>query len=234
MDLAVDDLFIEVTRRCNMQCPHCLRGEAENLEISEKNVDRLFSKISRIGTLTITGGEPSLVPEKIEMIVRLAKRNGVSIGNFSCVTNAKQVTDYFILAILQLYLYCDDNECSGLAYSSDMFHDGISDENIKKLKAFSFTSDKGEIDEQHLIMEGRAAMNYDTDRYLRPYKFSLQDDWVADNDLYLNCKGNLVADCNCSYETQDYSEFLIGNVMEIDDLREAIERYNEKIGRVPA
>lgn len=32
MKIAIDDLILEVTRRCNMCCLHCLRGEAENLD----------------------------------------------------------------------------------------------------------------------------------------------------------------------------------------------------------
>ena len=33
---------IEVTRRCNMQCRHCLRGDAQNVDISNEIIDRFF------------------------------------------------------------------------------------------------------------------------------------------------------------------------------------------------
>lgn len=33
---AAISVFIEVTRRCNMCCAHCLRGDAENIDIQEK------------------------------------------------------------------------------------------------------------------------------------------------------------------------------------------------------
>lgn len=34
MEIYVNYLAIEVTRRCNMKCNHCLRGDAQNLDIS--------------------------------------------------------------------------------------------------------------------------------------------------------------------------------------------------------
>ena len=35
MNVVMSDIVIEVTRRCNMACKHCLRGEAENLDKME-------------------------------------------------------------------------------------------------------------------------------------------------------------------------------------------------------
>jgi hypothetical protein len=226
----VSDLVIEVTRRCNMQCPHCLRGEAQNLDIDRQYVDQIFSKISRIYTLTITGGEPSLAPDKIEMVTESAKQHEVSIGSFYCATNAKQVPDRFIMAILQLYLYCEETEDSWLTYSSDPFHAPVSPRMIKRLEAFRFVEPKhGAQKPEQLLMEGRAYNNYGGGRYLEPQSFRVDNESIDDNELYLNCKGNLVAGCDCSYETQDESNFLIGNVMEIGDLQKAIEQYNRKI-----
>ena len=34
-DLYLSDLNIEITRRCNMNCIHCAKGQAENLDISK-------------------------------------------------------------------------------------------------------------------------------------------------------------------------------------------------------
>ena len=32
----LNSMAIEVTRRCNMACPHCLRGEAQGINIDTK------------------------------------------------------------------------------------------------------------------------------------------------------------------------------------------------------
>jgi len=47
------NLVIEVTRRCNMECEHCLRGEAENVDMDIKYIEKLFQKIDYISTLSL-------------------------------------------------------------------------------------------------------------------------------------------------------------------------------------
>ena len=56
----VQDLILEVTRRCNMACEHCLRGDAQNMDMSTEVVDQILEHCDRIGAVTFSGGEPSL------------------------------------------------------------------------------------------------------------------------------------------------------------------------------
>ena len=58
--LYISDLVLEVTRRCNMSCAHCCRGDAQNCDITHKVIDDAFANLSGIGSLVFTGGEPSL------------------------------------------------------------------------------------------------------------------------------------------------------------------------------
>lgn len=58
--LRCTDLVLEITRRCNMKCVHCLRGDAEDLEMPFQILDNVMSRIREVMTLTFTGGEPSL------------------------------------------------------------------------------------------------------------------------------------------------------------------------------
>lgn len=56
-------LAIEVTRRCNMECAHCLRGDAQAVDMTQEIVDRFVDGLEEgmsIGDVTLTGGEPSL------------------------------------------------------------------------------------------------------------------------------------------------------------------------------
>jgi MoaA/NifB/PqqE/SkfB family radical SAM enzyme len=52
-----------------MQCPHCLRGTAQRIDMNLEYVKKLFSQVKFLGSLTLTGGEPSLVPNIIDEII---------------------------------------------------------------------------------------------------------------------------------------------------------------------
>ncbi len=215
----VRDLVIEVTRRCNMQCPHCARGEAQNLDINLEYVATLFEKIDIVSTLTITGGEPSLVPEIINAILDLAIKYGVEINGFYLVTNAKKITMEFVTVLIRLWDECADTFSFGddfpfVQYSNDIYHDFIDtqQEGFKLLRALRFVSPRNEKDnaDYNLIGEGRAIDNYTCNRDLTPDKFLVEeytDHWIIeDGSLYLNAKGNLIAGCDWSYESQDDPE----------------------------
>ena len=44
---AANSVFIEVTRRCNMCCAHCLRGDAESIDIQEKYIDAFLDSFEK-------------------------------------------------------------------------------------------------------------------------------------------------------------------------------------------
>jgi organic radical activating enzyme len=228
--ISLNECIIELTRKCNMACPHCLRGEAENLDMKLEYIENLFKRVNFISTLTLTGGEPSLKPEIINNLVRLAKKHKVDIGNFYIATNGKRVTNEFILAVMNLYLYCSDNEVSQLEVSTDKFHDV--DEKIKrnmeKLRVFKFTGVKHDIDEKYLINQGNASLNYGG-RELSISKYDYDTDThINEGQIYLNCKGNILPSCDLSYENQDAKNLILGNVMDENfDILESVKKFNE-------
>ncbi len=68
MQIRFKNLMLEVTRKCNMQCAHCMRGEQEDSSLSSNTIEKIFSQTSKIKHLTLTGGEPSLEPDVIDWI----------------------------------------------------------------------------------------------------------------------------------------------------------------------
>ena len=41
--VAISNIYIELTRACNLNCPHCLRGDADNNSfMSFDQIDRIF------------------------------------------------------------------------------------------------------------------------------------------------------------------------------------------------
>lgn len=247
MAIHTQDLIIEITRRCNMSCDHCCRGCSEAIDISEEYVVNAFKKIDNIGVLTLTGGEPSLKPDKIRMITRIAKEMNIDIDSFYIATNAMVVKDEFIMAVIELFLYCNnhDTDCGCvLDISNDMYHMYGMDEsdfekNVDKLKSLSFTRKKNVDDyetyENAIINQGFAESNYQDVRQYRICSFEIDEfdegSSIYDAQIYLNSKGMFVADCNLSYETQDLCEFLqLGHVMNENlDLVEACKGFNQRL-----
>src|SRR4030067_792098 len=61
----VKNLVLEITRRCNATCKHCVRGDQQSITIREEYLDCLAESLSGIESLTISGGEPSLAVNQI-------------------------------------------------------------------------------------------------------------------------------------------------------------------------
>ena len=115
-------ITIEVTRRCNMQCPHCMRGDAMNLDLNPSYLDILMSKIkpgNGIERLLLTGGEPSLVPE---VIIAIADRIHFPVGTVTVITNGKNWSSEFKVAINQLASKVGHID---LLISKDQYHEPV-------------------------------------------------------------------------------------------------------------
>ena len=66
--ITLDALAIELTRRCNMACGHCLRGDAQSIDLDRRHIDALLDQTQMVGKLVLTGGEPTLAAETIEYV----------------------------------------------------------------------------------------------------------------------------------------------------------------------
>ncbi len=238
LPIEVNSLIFEVTRKCNMACKHCLRGDAEKEEISFEVIDKVLEQVSHIDVLTITGGEPTLNVEAIKYIVSSIKKRGISVYDFFIATNGLVYSEELVLALIELYAYCMqyngfDEQIGGLAVSLDEFHDEITSLNLSRYKALAFYSDckehKKNDDLKYLLNEGRAN-EYGIGR--RPTNFDSnglnieywEEDLIKVDSIYVNAKGDVVNDCDMSYESQE--EFSLGKVLE-KPLIEMIEADEE-------
>ena len=77
----------EITRKCNMKCLHCMRGEAQDLTISKQVIDECLDNIAGIYNFILTGGEPFLEPDMIEYLFDGIIRREITVYGFSCMTN---------------------------------------------------------------------------------------------------------------------------------------------------
>src|SRR3984957_1134664 len=72
-------IWIELTRRCNLTCPHCYihGGEARENEMPPSEFYRLLDEFAEMGVWAVafTGGEPTLNPEFAGLVRHARKRN---------------------------------------------------------------------------------------------------------------------------------------------------------------
>lgn len=219
---------MEVTRRCNMQCEHCLRGKAQNKDLPKAYIDALMSQMEYIGDITFTGGEPSMVPEIIEYALESAKRYEVSVGNFYIVTNGKKATEDFAVACLKWYAYCEDNECTGVELSQDDYHETALDCGL--LQGLSFFSLRRRTDYDRVIPMGKAK-DWAQGRLPEREYFTLYEEEdcynLEEGMIYLNCKGEIIGGCDWSYTLQNKHK--ICNVGELS--LEAFEKFGASVER---
>jgi organic radical activating enzyme len=235
MKIHIPDLIIEITRNCNMECMHCLRGEKQDIDMDLIYIEILFNRIESIGSLTLTGGEPSLKPNIIKWIILLAKRYNIDIGNFYIVTNGKKIADQFLIELINLYLYCSDNEISSVKVSHDDYHEYH--EEGERLKVFSFVQfqeeEKTSDYPYHFpswINEGKAKENGIGEREISFDDIILNEEGeeIEEGNIYLNCKGNIIKGCDYSYTSQDKEENIICKVENFS--LESIKAFIEKKG----
>lgn len=225
---SANNVFIEVTRRCNMCCAHCLRGDAESIDIQEKYIDAFldnFEKGAYISSLTFTGGEISLNIPAIRYTLKAVKERGIAVGSFYMVTNGKAVDKMADLAMasLEWWAYCDekDDYMCGLCISSDNFHEAIPYESESILSGLKYNRNDKVTDFHlaYLLNEGRAK-NLDSNIYKKrephvdklEYEFNKTGDIdFYSGELYLNAIGDVVSGCDWSYKSQ--KKYRFGNVM---------------------
>jgi hypothetical protein len=234
----VDTLVIEVTRRCNLQCAHCLRGEPQNKSIPIKYVREFFNKVDYINILTISGGEPTLVPRRIIDIVYEARESGVDIQNYYIATNAVRIGELFLEAVKELHRFCSDNEVSQINYSNDQFHESVNYDDIAKLEQM-FIEEFGLEDRvgpkynnrfppdwSTVIGEGRAR---GASREVSRSPFEIDDETVTEGTLYLNVNGWVLGACDLSYESQREKRWQVCRVEKFSV--DALRKWNNMIKR---
>lgn len=131
---SMQELCIEVTRHCNLDCTHCLRGDAQKKHFDYTFLVEFLRKtgVRNISSLTLTGGEPLLRPDIIDQIIETLKLFDVSVGNFYIATNGTAFTKKSLQVIGKLYSHCYEKEMCYINISNSIYHE----EAIKRLGGY--------------------------------------------------------------------------------------------------
>lgn len=107
--MRIDSLVIEVTRKCNAKCKHCLRGPAQNINIETEYIDKLLDEVNEIGTITFSGGEPSLNIEAIRHTFNEIVKRDIYVGSVFIATNAMKYSLGLVRVMNDWFQYCFNN-----------------------------------------------------------------------------------------------------------------------------
>ena len=238
----VPELTLEVTRRCNLKCVHCLRGCAQRMDMPSNVVYHTFRKIEGCKNLTLTGGEPSMACEVIEDIYQNITMNGFRFEYFYVVTNAATMRNRqrFMNILYKLYQWADDSEACVLCVSQDQYH--RCERGTPNLKYYDemkveeygesycrehpfFKPDERKRDIIRVINDGRAVqtqMGTEGPKGGKP--------WIVDENLniqertvYISANGNITSSSNMSFRRIDKLAF--GNIT-TDCLEDVIRTYS--------
>lgn len=94
--------MIEITRRCNLKCAHCLRGDPQEIVMSENVIDNFLDLAAVLGDVHITGGEPFADFPRLEYFIDGVIKRNLPIRKLSIVTNGTLIDDSCIGAFKRL------------------------------------------------------------------------------------------------------------------------------------
>lgn len=204
-------ISIEVTRRCNMVCSHCMRGRSQARDMNLDLLDTFLRGIknSYVHTIFFTGGEPSLVPEIIDFTLSKILEYNIHIEECGVVTNGKDFSDYFIEVSNKwgtiLNFFCE--------VSIDSYHPKLSEEDYDKIgKINNVASRLFNSNSDHILNGGYAKKNgIGTIEMVSPVLMSTRykNHPLVLNTLVLTCDGDVLD--SCSYEYTDTDRFKICN-----------------------
>lgn len=120
----------DLTRRCNLQCPHCFRGDAQDIDMSRDVIDAFFEHTQAIYHLLFSGGEPTLYIDGMRYVLDAAKRNNVLIAFMEFPTNGIVKNQQIIDIVKDYYDYtkkfmkpdCEQKTIK-IEISYDKYHD---------------------------------------------------------------------------------------------------------------
>lgn len=239
MKIILSRVQFELTRRCNQECLHCCRGEAEDMDLTKEIVDALFdnNEICSIGDLLFSGGEPTLNGEMLEYIVDKIIGANIPVRHFIFGINGLSYSQALINGLNKLrdYIIYKSEEhvyCPGLLLvSQDQFHKKANPEVIDKIKNLSYCSPifNTTMAEDDILPYGRAITNNLTTQkpdlsslidYQKNYKIKEDEgeEYLIIDYQYISSNGNVINDGCQSYESMD--EYALGNVthQKIDEI----------------
>ena len=237
---------IEITRNCNLQCAHCMRGEAQNITISQDILDIFFSQVKAIDTIYFTGGEPLLEINTIDYVVDCIAKYDIDVKALSLISNGT-INDERILEVYGKFVSGGIDRTADLIISSDKFHDlgkakyahqFYKNRNRNKNITIADFKPLQKSDVKPLTRSGRAKnlISKNKKRLIKENYYIKQPILVnhrikIDDDGFIGCATHLAANGNLGYHYEaDYDSIdslSFGNIQD-KAIHDLIDDFNDK------
>lgn len=236
MKIIYNSIQFELTRRCNQECKHCLRGKSQDVDISKEVIDAFFDNndIYEITNLFFSGGEPTLNGEMLEYIVDKIIEKNIIVLHFVLSINGLSYSEDLVNGLKKLNDYCRKispykrkySRYGTLFISQSQYHKPACESVMKKLDDLPFFIRPVGIDyieSDNLLPYGNAYENHLTKnkpdiKYVTNYEETVKEkEYEGEKYLVIDCcyissNGNVLKDGCISYEMMD--EYMIGNVLD--------------------
>jgi MoaA/NifB/PqqE/SkfB family radical SAM enzyme len=229
----IDELVLEITRRCNIECRHCLRGKAQSRNMSFETIRQTLKGVSSIGNITFTGGEPCLAVDRIRYFTDYVRGWNIDVNNFYVITNGKIASTSLKDALIKLSWLCQ-GEGNSLQISQDQFHKelGYSQWPAKELydDLPFFYGDARQTRIEWPIDEGLAFSNGLGVRSPNINHPVINPEIKGvEGTVYVNVNGDVIPCCDMSYANQELEK--IGSVYD-KPIFDIVKQYADQLQEV--
>ena len=120
--VSLREVTLEIGRKCNLKCRHCMKGESQDVAMSNEVMDALLNNVYFIDEFIFGGGEPLLYIERMEALLRKCKEKGVKVNYITVVSNCTIKSDKFVRVFNEWGEYTTFRN-NRLLVSNDIFHE---------------------------------------------------------------------------------------------------------------
>ena len=241
-------LTVELTRKCNMNCPHCGRGDAQDKTMSTDTIDKLIEDVDKVSFLSVTGGEPLLEMDRLLYLIQSIS-NKWDIVALDIVTNGS-ILDERIIGAFETFCSVDPKRNVLFSISKDEYHTAGAHETamsfykplvqeanarLNPSDGNGITLDYHNVAERTLGYSGRAKAIIDKSKKKKKLSKALSVDEIGshrlkikNNSVYCNvfitADGGITTPNGMEYSKEDANIF---GYLSDDTLSNIIKRFND-------
>jgi 7-cyano-7-deazaguanine synthase in queuosine biosynthesis/organic radical activating enzyme len=229
-------ITFEITRRCNMRCPHCFKGDAQNKDLSLRYIDIFLAHFRYVDFIAISGGEPFLAKDRIIHIFKVLKATGIRVPSVTMHTNGAFSSSEDIAFVRELNAFSDElNIELAIVVSDDQYHEKVGfdkllmERNVVRYSEFDYKTSDFMEGSSAVVKDGRAEENIPeaTGEHFGLSVDSFEGDTIF-GGFTITALGKVIVGNDFSYDKADNDKGVYLTEVQENNYYEKAEEYYEK------